>query len=70
MYENFKSTSNEDGTARTIALGISGKEPDELCVSVATSKDVWVLGELFAKMGDGKSGPTGRKGWTSLQSIN
>lgn len=49
LYEDFISASNEDGTPRTIALCISGKEPDELCVSVATSKDVWVPGSFLQK---------------------
>lgn len=49
LYEEFKSTSNEDGIPRTIAFCISGKEPDELCVSVATSKDVWMPGSILQK---------------------
>lgn len=49
LYEGFTSTSNEDGTPRAIALCISGKEPDELSVSVATSKDVWVWGSFLQK---------------------
>lgn len=51
LYGNFKPSANEDGTPRTIAFCVSGKKPDELCVSVATSKDVWDAGKLFTEMG-------------------
>lgn len=49
QYQNFEPTANQDGTPRTTAFCVRGKGPDELRVSVATSKDDWIPGRFLQK---------------------
>lgn len=42
LYKNLGPAAAQGGAPRTIAFCIASKEPDELSVSVATSKDIWI----------------------------
>lgn len=42
LYDDLLPTAVQGGAPRTIAFCIANEEPDELSVSVATSKDLWI----------------------------
>ncbi len=49
LYQNFEPTANQDGTPRTTTFCVRGKGPDELRVSVTTSKNDWMSGSFLQK---------------------
>ena len=49
MYSKLEPAAAQGGAPRTIAFCIAGKEPDELSVSVATSKDIWIPASFLQK---------------------